>query len=147
VIHGWQAAGIDGIASLSPHPAAELGQDCAAYPTIAAVVVDTLRRVGIAGPYALAINPVDYTRIVETTEHGGYLLLDHLTRILGGPIIWAFGIGGAVIASQRGGDFLLDVGQDLSIGYSHHDADTVHLYFEESFTFRVTEPEAAITLT
>ena len=37
-------------------------------------------------------------------------------------------------------------GQDLSIGYDHHDADTVQLYLEESFSFRVATPEAAVAL-
>jgi uncharacterized linocin/CFP29 family protein len=94
----------------------------------------------------LAIGPSGYTRIIETTEHGGYLLLDHLKRILGGSIVWSPGLDGALVVSERGGDFLLDVGQDLSIGYSTHDAGTVELYLEESFTFRVVEPDAAITL-
>lgn len=40
----------------------------------------------------------------------------------------------------------LDVGQDLSIGYRHHDADTVYLYLEESFAFRVVEPDAVVAL-
>lgn len=73
-------------------------------------------------------------------------MLDHLTKILGGPVVWAPGLDGAVVMSQRGGDFHLDVGQDLSIGYSHHDADSVTLYLEESFTFRVKEPDAAVVL-
>jgi uncharacterized linocin/CFP29 family protein len=95
----------------------------------------------------LAIGPVGYTRIVQTAEHGGYPLPKHLRQILEGPLVWAPGLDSAVVVSQRGGDFQLDVGQDLSIGYSHHDADTVSLYLEESFTFRVLEPDAAITLT
>ena len=37
-------------------------------------------------------------------------------------------------------------GQDLAIGYSHHDADAVHLYLEESFSFVVATPEAAAPL-
>ncbi len=49
--------------------------------------------------------------------------------------------------SKRGDDFHLDVGQGLSVGYSHYDADVVHLYLEESFTFKVSEPDAAIALT
>ncbi len=147
VFHGWAAAGIDGIAQSTPHPAGELGDDCNRYPAIVASAVDRLRRSGIAGPYALAISPERYTSVVETTEHGGYLLLDHLTRILGGAVVWAPGVDGALVISQRGGDFLLDVGQDLAIGYSHHDADTVTLYLEESFTFRVVEPDAALSLT
>jgi uncharacterized linocin/CFP29 family protein len=50
------------------------------------------------------------------------------------------------VLSLRGGDFLLDCGQDLSIGYVDQDADLVRLYIEESFTFRVLEPDAAVAL-
>jgi uncharacterized linocin/CFP29 family protein len=147
VFHGWPAADIVGIAAACPYPTIALGLDCAQYPGIVARAVDTLRRNGIEGPYALAIGPAGYTRIVETTEHGGYLLIDHLTRVLGGRLLWAPGVDGAVVVSERGGDFLLDVGQDLAIGYDRHDADRVHLYVEESFTFRVVEPDAAVALT
>ena len=55
--------------------------------------MDTLRGNGIEGPYTLAIGPVGYTRIIETTENGGYLLIDHLTRVLGGRVLWAPGRG------------------------------------------------------
>jgi uncharacterized linocin/CFP29 family protein len=51
------------------------------------------------------------------------------------------------VLSTRGGDFLFDSGQDLSIGYESHDADAVHLYLEESFSFRVATPDAAVPLT
>jgi uncharacterized linocin/CFP29 family protein len=147
VFHGWPAADIVGIAAACPYPTIALGLDCAQYPGIVARAVDTLRCNGIEGPYALAIGPAGYTRIVETTEHGGYLLIDHLTRVLGGRLLWAPGVDGAVVLSERGGDFLLDVGQDLAIGYDRHDADRVHLYVEESFTFRVVAPDAAVALT
>ena len=53
---------------------------------------------------------------------------------------------GAVVLSLRGGDFLFESGEDVSLGYSHHDADSVHLYLEESFSFRVATPEAAVAL-
>ena len=29
------------------------------------------------------------TAIVETTEHGVYLMFDHVKKILNGPIVWA----------------------------------------------------------
>jgi len=61
-------------------------------------------------------------------------------------VVWAPGVDVGFVVSLRGGDFLLDVGQDLAIGYSHHDADVVHLYLEETLAFRVVEPEAAIVL-
>ena len=51
-----------------------------------------------------------------------------------------------MVLSLRGGDFILESGQDLSIGYLDHDADVVRLYLEESFSFRVIEPDAAVAL-
>ena len=102
---------------------------------------------GVSGPFALALSSELWTPVVETTEHGGYPLFEHLHRaIIGGPIVWTPGIHGAVILSQRGGDFVFDCGQDLSIGYLDHRADEVTLYLEESFTFSVEEPDAAVAI-
>jgi uncharacterized linocin/CFP29 family protein len=146
VFHGFEAAGITGIAQASVHEPITLGDDCATYPRHVARAVEALLRAGIAGPYGLALGPEAYTRVLETTEHGGYPLLDHLRKIIGGPLVWAPGVDGAVVVSQRGGDFLLEVGEDLSIGYTSHDADAVQLYLLESFTFRVVTAEAAVAL-
>ena len=146
VFHGWEAAGITGIAQASPHDAMPLGEDCSLYPRHVAHAVERLLRAGIDGPYGLALGPSAYTRVLETTEHGGYPLLDHLRKIIGGPLVWSPGVDGAVLVSQRGGDFLLDVGEDLSIGYDAHDAEAVALYLVESFTFRIATPEAAVPL-
>jgi uncharacterized linocin/CFP29 family protein len=109
--------------------------------------VDALRAVGIDAPYGLALGPEVHTRVLETSEHGGYPLLEHLRQILGGPIVWAPAVNGGAVLSTRGGDFLFDSGQDLSIGYESHDADAVQLYLEESFSFRVATPDAAVPLT
>ncbi|MGH3914653.1 MAG: family 1 encapsulin nanocompartment shell protein [Pseudonocardiaceae bacterium] len=146
VFHGWPEAGIIGIAESSSHSPLSLGRDAETYPHTIAQATDLLRQAGIEGPYALAIGPEGYARIVATAEHGGYPLQQHLSKILGGDIVWAPGLDGALVMSKRGGDFILDVGQDLSIGYSRHDAELVTLYFEESFSFRVTEPDAAVVL-
>jgi len=146
VFHGWKAAGITGVTEASTHKPITLGEDCAKYPRHVAVAVDALRAAGVDGPYGLALGPEAHTRVLETSEHGGYPLLDHLRKILGGPIVWAPAVEGAAVLSMRGGDFLFDSGQDLSIGYESHDADSVQLYLEESFSFRVATPEAAIPL-
>jgi uncharacterized linocin/CFP29 family protein len=147
VFHGWQEAGIRGIAESCTHPAVALSEDFNHYARHTAEAVETLLRNGIGGPYALALGPDQYTGVIQSTEHGGYPLFDHLKKILaGGPIVWAPGVRGAVVVSLRGGDFLFESGLDLAIGYDHHDADLVHLYLEESFTFRVATPEAACFL-
>jgi uncharacterized linocin/CFP29 family protein len=147
VFHGWQAAGIAGIASASTHDSIALGEDCERYPRHVARAVEALLGIGIDGPYGLALGPEAYTRVLETTEHGGYPLLDHLRKIVRGPLVWAPGLDGALVVSLRGGDFLFEAGEDLSIGYDGHDADSVDLYLVESFTFRVATPEAALALT
>jgi len=147
VLHGWADAGIAGVADASPHEAKALGEDTDSYPRAVAGAVELLLRSGISGPYGLALGREQYRRVVESAEHGGTLLLDHLRKILDGPIVWAPGVHGAIVLSQRGGDFLYDSGQDLSIGYERHDEESVHLYIEESFSFVVATPEAAVALT
>jgi uncharacterized linocin/CFP29 family protein len=101
---------------------------------------------GISGPYGLALAPAIYKGVIETTEHGGYPLFEHLRKILDGPLVWTPGVDGAVVVSLRGGDFLLECGQDIAIGYDSHDAEVVRLYLVESFSFRVATPEAAVAL-
>jgi uncharacterized linocin/CFP29 family protein len=146
VFHGWSAAGIAGIIEASTHDRIALGEDCERYPRHVAKAVDALRAVGIEAPYGLALGPETHTRVLETSEHGGYPLLEHLREIIGGPIVWAPAVMGGAVLSMRGGDFLFDSGEDLSIGYESHDADAVHLYLEESFSFRVATPDAAVAL-
>ena len=146
VFHGHADAGILGITESSSHAPLTFGEDMEQYPKVVAQAVDVLRRAGIGGPYGLAIGPDIYTGIVETTEHGGHLLLDHLRQILGGPLVWSPGVECGIVLSLRGGDFVIESGQDLSVGYLDHDASVVRLYLEESFTFRVLEPDAAVAL-
>ena len=145
VFHAWPQAGIKGIAECTPHDVIG-GGATAEYPDRVAGAVELLLREGVAGPYGLALGREEYTRVVETTEHGGYLLLDHLRKILQGPIVWAPGVSGAIVLSMRGGDFVFDCGQDVSVGYTSHDADSVSLYLEESYSFRVLTPEAAVVI-
>lgn len=146
VFHGWEEAGITGITEVSPHDPLALGDEPDAYRRPVATAVERLLSSGISGPYALALGPHEYRRVAETGEDGGYPLLDHLKKIVEGPIVWAPGVRGAVVLSVRGGDFLFESGQDLSVGYDSHDATSVALYLEESFSFRVATPEAAIAL-
>ncbi|MDI2097547.1 family 1 encapsulin nanocompartment shell protein [Ruicaihuangia caeni] len=146
VFNGWDAAGIVGIIPSSPHRPVPRVADFADYPQRVAQAVEALLNHGIGGPYALAVSPDDHTAIVETTEHGGYPLFEHVRAILDGPMVRVPGLVGGVVLSQRGGDFLFESGQDLSVGYRHHDADSVRLYIEQTFTFHIATPEAAIAL-
>jgi uncharacterized linocin/CFP29 family protein len=145
VFSGWPEAGVDGIAQSTPH-AVIPGGTIAEYPARIARAVELLLRAGISGPYGLALGREEYTRVVETAEHGGYPLFDHLREILQGPIVWAPGVAGAIALSMRGEDFVFDSGQDIAVGYASHDGQTVSLYLEQSYSFRVLTPEAAVAI-
>jgi uncharacterized linocin/CFP29 family protein len=147
VFHGWAAAGITGIAEASSLQSLTLGENCELYPRHVATAVEALLSAGVQGPYGLALGPAAYRRVLQTSEHGGYPLLEHLRKIIGGPLVWSPGVDGAIVVSLRGGDFLFESGEDLSIGYDSHDAEQVNLYLLESFTFRVAGDDAAVTLT
>ena len=146
IVHGWSDAAIAGIAAAAPHEGPALADTIDAYPSPVARAVEFLLRSGIAGPYGLLLGREEYTRVIESAEHGGYPLLDHLRKILGGPIVWAPGVNGGVVMSLRGGDFLFESGQDLAVGYERHDSDTVQLYLQESFSFVIATREAAVSL-
>ena len=146
VFHGFASAGMAGICESCSHDTITLDDHFDQYPSHVAKAVEVLLEAGIAGPYGLALGSDGYTGVVETTEHGGYPVFEHLRHILSGPIVWAPGVRGAIVVSLRGGDFLFESGQDLSIGYDSHDSEKVSLYIEESFSFHVATPEAAVAL-
>jgi uncharacterized linocin/CFP29 family protein len=146
VFHGFAGGGITGLAPDSPHPPVTITNDYNRYPEHVAKAVATLRAADIAGPYAIALGSRCFTGVTETTEHGGYPVFEHLRQILGGPVVWAPAVDGAVVVSLRGGDFELTIGEDFSIGYLSHDGTSVQLYLEESLTLVNHAPEAATAL-
>lgn len=145
VFHGYAAGAIRGIAQCASEAALSLPEEYAAYPSVIADAINRLHSAGVAGPYAIALGPPSYTGLTKTTKDG-FPVLAHVRRLVDGPIVWAPGLEGAAVLSMRGGDFELTVGQDWSIGYLDHAAESVRLYLQESFTFRVLAPEAAVPL-
>ena len=97
------------------------------------------------GPYSVLLSADVYTQVSETAACG-YPIREHLNRLVDGDIIWAPAIDGAFVLSTRGGDFDLQLGTDVSIGYLSHDAETVQLYLEETVTFRCYTAEASVAL-
>jgi uncharacterized linocin/CFP29 family protein len=119
--------------------------DVLTYPEAVAEALRYLRIAGVNGPYSVVLSADAYTAVSETRDHG-YPIHEHINRLISGEIIWAPAIEGAFVVSTRGGDFDLHLGQDISIGYLSHDAASVELYLQETFTFVVYTSEAAVAL-
>lgn len=146
IVNGCGAAGIVGIAPFSSNAPLPLPGDIRDTPDVVATALRELRLAGVAGPYSLLLSAGAYTAVAETTDYG-YPVRDHLSRLLqDGEIIWAPAIEGALLVSTRGGDYQLQLGQDLSIGYLSHTAESVELYLQESWTFLALTAEASVVL-
>ena len=146
IFDGFAGAGIAGIFELCREHALALSNDYERYPRVVASALTRLRNAGIEGPYAIALGPRCYQGLTETTNKGGYPVINMVRQQVEDRIIWAPAVDGAVVMSLRGGDFELTVGQDFAVGYSSHDATHVELFVRESMTFAVYTPEAAVPL-
>ncbi len=146
IFEGYGAASIDGIRGCSSNPPLALPADAREFPDVISQALSELRLAGVDGPYSVLLSAEAYTKVSETTEHG-YPIREHLNRLVDGDIIWAPAIDGAFVLSTRGGDFDLQLGTDVSIGYLSHDAETVQLYLQETLTFLCYTAEASVALT
>ncbi|WP_020204816.1 MULTISPECIES: family 1 encapsulin nanocompartment shell protein [Cupriavidus] len=145
VFDGYAAAGIQGIAQGASNVALALPADISGYPAVVAQAVDQLRRAGVDGPYRLLLGDQPFTALSGATD-SGYPVLRDIRELVDGDIIWAPAMQGGVVLTERGGDFELHVGQDVSIGYLGHTDTTVRLYFQETLTFLMLTAEAAVVL-
>jgi uncharacterized linocin/CFP29 family protein len=145
IFNGYQEADIQGIRLRTSNPIVTLPADVVDYPDAMAQALSQLRLVGVNGPYSVLLGADEYTALAETRDHG-YPVLEHVKRIVDGNLVWAPAIEGAVVLTTRGGDFELNIGQDVSIGYLSHSDSIVRLYLQETFMFRVLTSEAAVVL-
>lgn len=145
VFHGYAAAGIRGICEAQAQEGIAIGDDYELFPGVVTNALNRLRDEGVDGPYAIALGEECWRGLTATT-HGGYPVMEHIRHLVDGPMVWAPGLDGSLVLSMRGDDFQLTVGEDFSIGYLGHDHDKVRLYIEETFTFWLLSPQAAIPL-
>ncbi len=145
IFDGYPAAGIDGLRVRSSNPAISLPAEAEAFPDVVSSALTALRLAGVDGPYAVLLGADQYTSVIETSDHG-YPVAKHVERLVDSELVWAPALSGGYVLSTRGGDFELRLGQDLSIGYSSHDKDSVELYFQQTLTFLTYTDEAVVVL-
>jgi uncharacterized linocin/CFP29 family protein len=145
IFNGYRDANIQGIRESTSNPIETLPAAVQDYPDAVARALSQLRLVGVNGPYSVVLGAYEYTALAETRDHG-YPVLEHVKRIVDGNLIWAPAIEGAFVLTARGGDFELNIGQDVSLGYLGHNDASVQLYLQETFVFRVLTTEAGVVL-
>ncbi len=147
LMNGLADAQIQGIAQASAHKPVNITglKADALFDGITRGIL-ALEKAGINGPYALVLDD-DLYQALRAGNPGGYPISKRAGDLLAGGIRWSPMVTGGLLLSRRGGDFEMTVGQDISIGYQEHDNESVTLFLTESFTFRVMEPAAAISLT
>lgn len=145
IFDGYGAAGIKGIRAETSNAHLQLPSSVQDYPRVIAQALSALRLAGVNGPYSVVLGAEAYLA-VSSGDDEGYPVLRHIEKLIDGKLIWAPAIEGAFVVSMRGGDLELDIGQDFSIGYLSHTSDTVELYLEETFVFRVLTAEATVAI-
>jgi uncharacterized linocin/CFP29 family protein len=144
VFEGY-AAGVQGVFRGTSNPVLTLPADVKSYPDTVAQAVSQLRLAGVNGPYALVLGAEPYTAVSGASD-AGYPVLEHVQRLVDAEIVWAPAIEGGFVLTTRGGDFELNIGQDISIGYLSHSETAIRLYLQETFTFLLLTAEAAVVL-
>jgi len=145
IFEGYAAAGIVGIRQSTSNPVITLPDSVREYPNAIAQALSALRLAGVNGPYSVLLDANVYTALTETSDQG-YPVFEHVKRLVDDKIIWAPAIRGAFVVTTRGGDFDLQIGQDVSIGYLSHTDAVVTLYLQQSFTFLPLTAEAAVAI-
>lgn len=144
VYYGFEPGAIQGLTECTAHKAIALGAEAADYVDAVAKAMLVLSDGGVGGPYALVLGSKAFRKL--SGDVSVYPLRQRVAKLIEGPLLHSPVLDGGFLLSLRGGDFELTVGQDIAIGYDHHDTRSVHLYLTESFTFRVLGPEAVIEL-
>ncbi len=144
IYYGLDQAAIEGIANSSGHKPLHYENKPESFIKAINQAVFTLVDSHVNGPYTLVMNTEKWKKI--SSFFTGYPLKKQLRELIDGQVILTQNIKDTLILTERGGDFKFTLGNDISIGYQHHDAKNVDLYFTESFTFRVLDPSAVIMI-
>jgi uncharacterized linocin/CFP29 family protein len=144
VYGGFKPGNIVGLSAACEHDPVVLPSDTEQYPAAISEAMIRLAEAHVDGPFTLVLGPDTYRALYSAVS--GYPLPRKISEMIGGGVELAPKLTGGFLVSKRGGDMVLTLGQDISIGYISHDTKSVRLYLTESFTFRVLAPEAYIGL-
>lgn len=135
IYRGLEHSSIRGLEEKPEHDSIPYDGDIKEFLSSVTHGITGLRDAMVEGPYTLVVTPKVWSELSSCVE--GRPLKHHLEYLIEGPVITGPFVEKSFLVSTRGGDLRLTLGQDISIGYLGHDAESVKLYFTESFTFSI----------
>jgi len=146
VYYGLDEVGIEGIVEASEYE--EVSVSGGEKELISGLLnaLSLFEESSVGGTKRLLLGPDLYSLLYELDDKG-YPLKRKVAEMVESGVEYVPDLGNrGLLISERGGDFELTVGQDISLGFEDRDGDEVELFFLETFTFRVNGPEAAVVL-
>ena len=108
--------------------------------------VEILDTRGLRGPYEVVLSPTRYFQYLQAEGDHGYPAARQLREAVAAVHRSLVVHDAGAVFSVRGGDFVLSVGGDLSVGYRLHDRESVHLFCVETIGAQAATPEAVCVL-
>lgn len=142
IYQGFEPANITGLEQAAENDVVPIPSGTNAFLKEIGNQIIRLNREAVEGPYTLIISETEWLEMVKLSE--GYPIQKQLKEILGGKVIINPSNEKTFLVSERGEDYELVLGQDITLGYDSHTTKTVKLYLSSSFTFRVLSPEAVV---
>lgn len=144
IYKGFKEGHVQGLEKSSIHPKVTLPDDPKELLKVIGEQITNFKKHGVEGPFILVVNDKKWQDLASLKN--GYPIVKQLEEVMNIKVVINHGNYNSFLVSERGGDFELSIGQDISIGYDSHDTEKVKLYYTASFTFRVLGPEAVIVM-
>lgn len=142
IYQGFEPAKIKGLEESAEGGVVSIPNNTNAFLKEIGTQIIKLKRNAVEGPYSLVISENEWLEMIKLSE--GYPIQMQLKELLGGKVIINPSNKKSFLVSERGGDYELILGQDITLGYDSHSTRSVKLYLTSSFTFRVIAPEAIV---
>lgn len=145
IYNGYAPAGIIGLNQAAKGEAIPFGKDNTSILEGLTKGMLRLKDAFEVPPLTLVVGEEGWTRI--NRELQSYPLAKRIEGIIGGGILYSPVLDGALLLPYDNENLELTIGLDFSIGYETHDTTKLRLFFAESFTFRVLDPNIIIRFT
>jgi uncharacterized linocin/CFP29 family protein len=108
--------------------------------------VEQLDTLAVKGPYEAVLSPHHYYSYLRQTGEGGVYPAAKQLGIVIAKVYSSPAVESAALFSTRGGDFMITVGGDFTVGYRAHDDKSVHLFAVETIAAQALTPEAVCVI-